>query len=252
MRNASSKRASRDEVMLNQIRDLKSDHPLWGYRNIWSYLRFRKGVVIGKNRVYRLMRKHGLLVAKNTRLKAKRGVLRPKPVAGKLNQYWGMDMTKIKFPSGWRYLHVVLDWYNKEILSAHLSITSTAKDWLDALDEAVNSRFPKGIAQQSNKPRLITDNGCQPMAEKFKKACDQLGIEQIFTSFNNPKGNADTERVIRTIKEGLVWPYDWVNPIKFEVKLKQWINQYNTDFPHMSLGWKTPAQFKQNTLLVAA
>ncbi|MDI6714307.1 MAG: hypothetical protein QMD43_04675 [Thermodesulfovibrio sp.] len=32
-----------------------------------------------------------------------------------------------------------------------------------------------------------------------------FGIEQIFTSYDNPKGNADTERVMRTIKEELIW-----------------------------------------------
>jgi len=32
-----------------------------------------------------------------------------------------------------------------------------------------------------------------------------LGIKQIFTSYDNPKGNAETERVIRTIKEELIW-----------------------------------------------
>lgn len=31
-----------------------------------------------------------------------------------------------------------------------------------------------------------------------------LGIKQIFTSFNNPKGNADTQRMVRTMKEELV------------------------------------------------
>jgi len=32
-----------------------------------------------------------------------------------------------------------------------------------------------------------------------------LGIKQIFTPYDNPKGNAETERVIRTIKEELIW-----------------------------------------------
>ncbi|MGQ9678535.1 MAG: hypothetical protein ACUVUD_04565 [bacterium] len=32
-----------------------------------------------------------------------------------------------------------------------------------------------------------------------------LGIEQIFTTYNNPKGNADTERMMRTIKEEIIW-----------------------------------------------
>jgi len=38
-----------------------------------------------------------------------------------------------------------------------------------------------------------------------------LGIEQIFTSYNNPKGNADTERMMRTIKEEVVWINEFSN-----------------------------------------
>jgi hypothetical protein len=33
------------------------------------------------------------------------------------------------------------------------------------------------------------------------QACGTLEIQQAFTSYNNPKGNADTERVMRTLKE---------------------------------------------------
>jgi hypothetical protein len=32
-----------------------------------------------------------------------------------------------------------------------------------------------------------------------------LGIEQIFTSYDNPKGNAETERMLRTIKDEILW-----------------------------------------------
>jgi hypothetical protein len=32
-----------------------------------------------------------------------------------------------------------------------------------------------------------------------------LGIEQIFTSYNSSKGNAETERTMRTIKEEVIW-----------------------------------------------
>jgi hypothetical protein len=32
-----------------------------------------------------------------------------------------------------------------------------------------------------------------------------LGIKQIFTSYDNPKGNAKALRVIRTIIEELIW-----------------------------------------------
>jgi putative transposase len=46
----------------------------------------------------------------------------------------------------------------------------------------------------------MSDDGCQPTAVVFMKAYSTLGIQQAFTSYNNPKGNADTERVMRTLK----------------------------------------------------
>ena len=39
----------------------------------------------------------------------------------------------------------------------------------------------------------------QPTSTSFMRDMRTLGIEQIFTSYDNPKGNADTERVMRTI-----------------------------------------------------
>jgi hypothetical protein len=52
------KRSSRidqaDAELLPHIREIKAAHPLWGYRSVWSYLRYREQIIIGKNRVYRI------------------------------------------------------------------------------------------------------------------------------------------------------------------------------------------------------
>jgi putative transposase len=219
------------------------DHPLWGYRRVWAYLRFREDLIIGKNRVARLMKENDLLVTPNFKLKAKRCSNRRKPRAKVPNQFWGIDMTKILLDGwGWIYLHLVLDWSTKEIVGYSLSSTSKSADWLDALNLAVNSRFPKGIHQKRGKPKLISDNGSQPTSHSFMQACATLGIRQIFTTWNNPKGNADTERVFRTLKEDLVWTNEWHLPFEFQSDLDNWINCYNTDFPHQSLRYLTPAQ----------
>jgi len=77
------------------------------------------------------------------------------------------------------------------------------------------------------------------------QACFTLGIKQIFTSWSNPKGNTDTERVIRTLKEDLVWPYDWDNPFAFQRALDKWVDNYNQDFPHQSLDYHTPCEYYQ-------
>ena len=76
--------------------------------------------------------------------------------------------------------------------------------------------------------------------------CSLLGIKQIFTTWLNPKGNSDTERVMRTLKEDLVWTYDWDNPFTFSEALKNWIVAYNTDYPHQSLNNMTPKQYFEN------
>jgi hypothetical protein len=62
----------------------------------------------------------------------------------------------------------------------------------------------------------------------------------------NPKGNADTKRLIRTIKEDLIWPYDWNSPFELEEAFNHWVSDYNTDFLHQSLNYQTPYQFFLN------
>ena len=103
--------------------------------------------------------------------------------------------------------------------------------------------FPMAFIWSQKKPSLITDNGCQPTSTTFMKDCAILGIKQIFTTWNNPKGNADTERVFRTMKEDLVWPNEWHLPFQFANDFTTWGHNYNTDFPHQSLRYNTPSQF---------
>lgn len=235
----------RNQLLLEQIKEIKADHPLWGYRRVWSYLKYRQGIPVNKKRVYRIMKEQNFMVTKNVRLRAKRTKMRPKPRAERPNQFWGIDMTKIRMATwGWLYLTVVLDWHTKEIVGFSLNIQSKTDDWLLALNRAINTRFPKGIKDQLQKPLyLISDNGCQPTSQRFMRDCASVGVTQIFTTWSNPKGNSDTERVMRTIKEDLVWPYEWDNPFEFEIALTKWIDDYNNDFPHQSLNDMTPKQF---------
>lgn len=188
------------------------------------------------------------MVTKTNKNKAKRTSKRSKPRATRPNQFWGIDMTKIKVSTwGWLYLTIVLDWCTKEIVGYSLSMQSKTDDWLDALNQAVNNRYPEGIKDKmSQQLYLISDNGCQPTSQRFMKDSATLGVKQIFTTWSNPKGNSDTERVLRTLKEDLVWPYDWDNPFDFQRALHQWIHDYNNDFPHQSLSYKTPTEYFKN------
>ena len=44
----------RNQVLLQHIKSVKTDHPLWGYRRIWSYLKYRQGIPVNKKLIYLL------------------------------------------------------------------------------------------------------------------------------------------------------------------------------------------------------
>jgi len=236
-----------NEPVLEKIKALKAQHPFWGYRRIWAYLKYREGLDVNKKRIYRLMKENNLLVSRNTRLKACRTPLKPKPRANRPNQIWGIDMTKVMVSGwGWLYLHIVLDWYTKKIVGCNLSLRSKTADWLDALEKALALQFPEGVRDGDGRElHLVSDNGSQPTSIKFMAACNVLEIKQIFASYDNPKGNADTERVIRTMKEDLIWPNDFQTPFELQTALDKWVQDYNTDYPHSSLNYKTPSEFEK-------
>ena len=50
------KRQENNTAILGRIRALKGEHPFWGYRRIWAYLKYREGLPINKKRIYRLMK----------------------------------------------------------------------------------------------------------------------------------------------------------------------------------------------------
>lgn len=213
MRRESNKVLERNLPIVETIRKIKAEHPFWGYRRIWAYLHFVKGLDINKKRVLRLMRRYDLLIKPNLKIKACRTPQKNKPRPARPNQWWGIDMTKVKVGSfGWMYIVLVLDWYTKKIVGYYAGVQCTTRHWLEALDMAVNRQFPEGVRGQELS--LMSDNGCQPTAVNFMASCRALGINQAFTSYNNPKGNADTERFIRTLKEEFLWLREWENPFE--------------------------------------
>ena len=244
---------NKDKELLHTIHTIKADHPFWGYRRVWAYLKYRLDIPVNKKRIYRIMKEHNLLVKPNARLRAIRSnqAYKNKPKAARPNQYWGIDMTKVMIANyGWVYLTIVKDWYTKKLIGYSVNSHSKTDDWLDALHNACNTQFPEGVLSRQHNLFLISDNGSQPTSHKFMQACSVMEIKQIFTSYNNPKGNAETERLIRTIKEDLVWIKEFYCPFEFEQALKHWIEDYNTDYPHSALHYLTPSQFEKEQLLV--
>jgi putative transposase len=240
MRKQSYSVALRNQYILERIKSIKKEHPFWGYRRVWAYLRYIDGLIVNKKRIYRLMRENNLTVKPNIRLIAKRVSERPKPRAYKPKEWWGIDMTKVMTERGWVYIVIVLDWYTKKIVGHYSGTRATRREWLEALEKALNREYPQGVRGHGLK--LMSDNGRQPTSLSFMKACSNLEVQQVFTSYNNPKGNADTERMIRTMKEELFWLREWESERELSLELNKWVDYYNRSYLHSAHGYCTPVQ----------
>ena len=57
--------AERNSPIVQRIKEIKAEHPFWGYRRTWAHLKFVDKLEINKKRVLRLMQKLSMLADSN-------------------------------------------------------------------------------------------------------------------------------------------------------------------------------------------
>lgn len=70
----------RDLDPLERIKEIKANHPFWGYRRVRAWLVHREKIQVNEKRVRRVMKESGLM-ATQTVHRAKRTIRRSKPKA---------------------------------------------------------------------------------------------------------------------------------------------------------------------------
>lgn len=92
---------------------------------------------------------------------------------------------------------------------------------------------------------LRSDNGSQPTSRSLMQACSLLGIRQAFTAYSNPQGNAETERMMRTLKEELIWLFQWQSTTAVKAAPDDFAEGFNENYLHSALGYQSPNKFEQ-------
>ncbi|MFH1223444.1 MAG: IS3 family transposase [Pseudomonadota bacterium] len=225
--------------ILKLIRELITQFPHYGYRKMFSILRYRYGMRITRRGVYELMKEHKLLMPCNTRNKR---LFRGVPFSYKLeavesNTLWGIDMTYIWCGNdGWCYLHGVIDHHDKNLLGYTFSRSCKAIGAVMALAEAASKR-------QIDNLELRSDNGCHYGSRLFRDEIRRMGIKHTRTMVNTPKGNAVIERFFKSLKQECVWQYQFKNFEEAKDAVDKWTHYYNNERPHQTLGYLTPVEF---------
>jgi putative transposase len=109
---------------------------------VWTHLSYVNELEINKKLMHRLLRKHGLLVRPDMKLKANRTSSRSKPKPVRPNQWWGIDMSKVMVNGfGWMYIVVVLNWYSKKIVGYY----SRYAMWKEGVTESTGYRHKQAV-----------------------------------------------------------------------------------------------------------
>ena len=236
-------------MIRDEIRQLILQHATFGYRRIWAIMKFKKGFQINQKRVYRILRENKWLCHQRRKNPRPR-VQGRKSTCESLNTRWALDVTH--FPcgrDGLAHLIAVIDCCNREIVGYEMSIRSRANEAVRALEEACIKRFgtlrPAGAT-----PVIRSDNGLIFQSRRFREACRFYRLGQEFITPYTPEQNGTIERFFRSLKEECTWQNNFTSFNEARSIVSTWINWYNHERPHQSLGYRAPHEFQQ-PLLVA-
>lgn len=238
-------RGTRAEVVLRAIREVLEENPAWGVRKVWATLKHQKGLHVGRRRVWALMHAHGLVLA---RAREPGETTRGHVVVPQPNRRLATDFTTAwTKEDGVVAIVPVIDCGCRSVLALEVTKSQQAPDVLAAVERALEAEYgtpdkvPAGLEVRS-------DHGPQYTGADAARLLDSWGVLHTFAPVGRPTGNAVVERLIRTLKEEVVWLRDWKNAAELRAALEEWVRRYNTRRPHQALDWKTPAEVRAEKL----
>lgn len=214
--------------------------PQYGVERMTAWLK-RIGIVIGHNRVRRLMRLMGLeAIYPKPRLSQPSGqehrkypyLLRGLTI-DRPNHVWATDITYIRLWRGFVYLVAIMDWHSRYVLNWALSTTLDADFCVEALREAL------AIAR----PEIFnTDQGPQFTSDAFIGVLKDAGIAISMDGRGRVFDNIFVERLWRSVKYEEVYLKDYGTVDEARQNLSGYFHLYNYERLHQSLGYLTPAE----------
>ena len=220
--------------------------PYYGSRRMAVWLA-TQGHVVNRKRVQRLMRLLGLVAIyqrPNTSKSAEAHKIYPYLLGGmtieRVNQVWCADVTYIPMPKGFLYLVVIMDWVSRAVLAWRLSNTLGPDFCVEALEEALS---------RGGRPEIFnTDQGSQFTSDDFTGTLQRHGITISMDGKGRCMDNIFIERLWRSLKYEEVYLNAYATVAEAKAGIGAWLDFYNTERPHQSLGYRTPREIYEKGL----
>jgi putative transposase len=150
------------------------------------------------------------------------------------NQVYCADITYIRLKQGFVYLVAIMDWYSRYILSWRVSISLENDFCVEALNESI---------LLYGKPEIFnTDQGVQFTSKDFTQILEQQDVAISMDGKGRALDNVFIERFWRSLKQEKIYRFDLETVREAKVAIREYIEFYNKQRPHQSLGYKTPQE----------
>ncbi len=221
------------------IDELHMQRPYYGSRRIWRELRSR-GLVVGRGKVRRLMRRMGLtaiypkprISLKGPGNKIYPYLLRSLEIT-RPNHVWCSDITYIPMRRGFAYLVVIMDWYSRAVLGWRISNTLNTSFCLEALADA---RATAGVWPEI----MNTDQGCQYTSEAWTSELKDAGVKISMDGKRSWIDNVFVERLWRSLKYEDIYLREYLDIPHLEDGVGHWMDLYHHEQRHQALDDETP------------
>lgn len=227
-------------ALMRQIDEQFLETPYYGARQMTWHLR-RQGYGVNRKRVRRLMRTMRLMAvyqAPRTSVPHPEHRAYPYLLRGldirEPNQVWCTDITYIPMRHGFLYLVAIMDWASRRVLSWRLSNTLEADFCVDALEEALARSGPPAI--------FNTDQGSQFTCPEFLRPLQAAQVRISMDGTGRWRDNVMVERLWRSLKYECVYLHAFETGSEAREGIGRWIEHYNRERPHSSLGGRTPEE----------
>lgn len=229
-------------ALARRIEDLAGSHPRFGYRRIWALLD-REGWSVNKKAVLRLWRLLGLKLAKpraNPRPRRPHGqdanACHLRPSLGK-DDVWTWDFVFDRTADG-RSLKwlTLIDEYTRECLALEARRGMTAED--------VRAILAEVAAERGGPPcRVRSDNGPEFAAEAVRSWLASAGSGTLYVAPGSPWQNGYAESFNGKFRDEFLDREEFESGPQAMAAGTLWKGEYNTERPHSSLGYQTPAEY---------
>lgn len=250
MKRRQEQQRAEEAVVLALVQDLRRRHKRMGTRKLLNELQgamIVRGVKMGRDRLFELLRRHDLLV------RPKRRRCRTtwpgdwycenrlaETTVERVNQAWVSDITYVETEEGFAYLSLVTDVFSRRILGYDLSSSLAVEGTLRALSMALE-KVPDSVAGLIHH----SDRGIQYTCHAFRQKLAHHGIQSSMGAKGDCYDNALAERVngILKLEYGLDDCFVSLTQARRAVKEAVWL--YNHERPHLSLGFRKPFEVYQ-------